>query len=82
MRIACFGAAHLDTKAHLDVEPRLGTSNPAHTTGAPGGVACNVARGLHRLGADIVLCSATGDVAGGATSILRMSFSVNMPDRS
>ena len=29
MRVACLGGAHLDTKAHLEDEPRLGTSNPA-----------------------------------------------------
>jgi pseudouridine kinase len=66
MRIACLGGAHLDTKAHLEAPPLAGTSNPARTTRAPGGVACNVARNLARLGSDVVLCSLVGDDATGA----------------
>lgn len=60
MRIACLGGAHLDTKAHLINAPRLATSNPATITRSPGGVACNVARNLARLGAEVVLCSLVG----------------------
>ena len=61
MRIACLGGAHLDTKAHLLSTPRTGSSNPATVTRSPGGVACNVARNLARLGAEVVLCSVAGD---------------------
>ncbi|MCB2222675.1 MAG: carbohydrate kinase family protein [Actinobacteria bacterium] len=61
MEIACFGGAHIDTKAHLLEGARLGTSNPAHVMRAPGGVACNVARSLARLGAQAAVCSLTGD---------------------
>ncbi len=61
MRIACLGGAHLDTKAHLKDEPRPGSSNPAHLTRDPGGVACNVARNLARMGIEAVLCSIVGD---------------------
>jgi len=61
MRIACLGGAHLDTKAHLKSEPRLGSSNPVHLTRDPGGVACNVARNLAHLGIEVVLCSIVGD---------------------
>ena len=61
MRIACLGGAHLDTKAHLINAPRLATSNPATISRSPGGVACNVARNLARLGAEVVLCSLVGD---------------------
>jgi len=67
MRIACFGGAHLDAKAHLLDGPRLATSNPATTTTSPGGVACNVARNLARLGADVTLCSLVGDDAAAAS---------------
>ncbi|MCJ7725812.1 MAG: PfkB family carbohydrate kinase [Acidimicrobiia bacterium] len=67
MRIACLGGAHLDTKAHLINAPRLATSNPATVSRSPGGVACNVARNLARLGAEVVLCSLVGDdVAAGS----------------
>lgn len=66
MRIACLGGAHFDAKAHLAAAPRMGTSNPARVTRSPGGVACNVARSLARLGADVVLCSVTGDDPEGA----------------
>jgi len=55
------GGAHLDTKAHLLSTPRSGSSNPATVTRSPGGVACNVARNLARLGADVILCSVAGD---------------------
>ena len=61
MLIACLGGAHLDTKAHLGDVPRLAGSNPATITRSPGGVACNVARNLVRLGAHVVICSLVGD---------------------
>ncbi len=72
MRIACLGGAHLDTKAHLKNEPRLGSSNPAHLTRDPGGVACNVARNLARMGVEVVLCSIVGhdEAAGSLRSTL------------
>lgn len=72
MRIACFGGAHLDTKAHLEAEARHGTSNPAHLTRAPGGVACNVARTLARLGVEVDLCSVVG--ADEAARMLRSTL--------
>jgi len=61
MKIACFGGAHLDTKVHLIDGPRLGSSNPATTTQSPGGVACNIARDIARMGAQVTLCSLVGD---------------------
>jgi len=61
MQIACLGGAHLDTKAYLKGEPLLGSSNPAHLTRDPGGVACNVARNLVRMGVEVILCSIVGD---------------------
>lgn len=72
MRIACLGGAHLDTKAHLKDEPRLGSSNPAHLTRHPGGVACNVARNLARMGVEAILCSIVGD--DGAAASLRSAL--------
>ncbi|MFH2073475.1 MAG: PfkB family carbohydrate kinase, partial [Actinomycetota bacterium] len=78
MRIACLGGAHLDTKAHLIDGPLLGTSNPATVTRSSGGVACNVARDLVRLGADVVLCSLVGDDEAAAS--LRATLSAEAVD--
>ncbi|MBU1226736.1 MAG: hypothetical protein KJ698_05970, partial [Actinobacteria bacterium] len=78
MRIACLGGAHLDTKAHLIDSPLLGTSNPATVTRSSGGVACNVARDLVRLGADVVLCSLVGDDEAAAS--LRATLSAEAVD--
>jgi len=60
MRIACLGGAHHDIKAHLHAPARPGSSNPARFSRSPGGVACNVARNLARLGVGTTLCSVVG----------------------
>ena len=80
MRIACLGGAHLDTKARLKGEPRLGSSNPAHLTRDPGGVACNVARNLARMGVEVVLCSVVGDDE--AAALLRSSLAAEGIDQT
>ncbi|HET8728426.1 MAG TPA: carbohydrate kinase family protein [Alphaproteobacteria bacterium] len=58
--IACFGAAHIDHKAHAAGSVRLGTSNPVTIVRSPGGVARNVAESLARLGCRIALVSRLG----------------------
>ena len=57
----CVGALHMDAKARLAGDLIPGTSNPANVTRTPGGVACNVARSLVRLGVPVSLVSVIGD---------------------
>ena len=57
----CVGALHIDAKARLAGDLIPGTSNPANVTRTPGGVACNVARSLVRLGVPVSLVSVIGD---------------------
>ena len=57
----CVGALHIDAKARLAGDLIPGTSNPAAVTRTPGGVACNVARSLVRLGVPVSLVSVIGD---------------------
>lgn len=64
-RIVCFGGAVLDRKYHA-LEPLIaGTSNPATSVRAYGGVARNVAENLARLDVPVTLVSAVGDDEGG-----------------
>jgi pseudouridine kinase len=51
----------MDAKARLAGDLIPGTSNPASVTRTPGGVACNVARTLVRLGVQVSLVSVVGD---------------------
>lgn len=62
--IACFGGLHLDVKALLGGPLRRGTSNPVTTSRSVGGVACNVARSLARLGVAVRIVSLVGEGAG------------------
>ena len=59
--VVCVGALHIDAKARLAGDLIPGTSNPAAVTRTPGGVACNVARSLVRLGVPVSLVSVIGD---------------------
>jgi pseudouridine kinase len=51
----------MDVKAHIRGDATLGTSNPARVFRTPGGVACNVARNLGRLGLTAAIFSIVGD---------------------
>lgn len=62
--VTCFGGVHHDVKARLAGPLVRGSSNPVTTTRTPGGVACNVARSLARLGVPVHLVSIVGE--GGA----------------
>ena len=59
--VVCVGALHIDAKARLAGDLIPGTSNPAAVTRTLGGVACNVARSLVRLGVPVSLVSVIGD---------------------
>lgn len=59
--VVCVGALHVDAKARVSGPVLAGTSNPAVVTRTPGGVACNVARNLVRLGVPVSLVSVVGD---------------------
>ena len=64
-RIVCFGGAVMDRKYHA-IEPLIaGTSNPATSVRAYGGVARNVAENLARLDVPTTLVSAVGDDESG-----------------
>lgn len=59
--VTCVGALHVDAKARLHGPLVAGSSNPVSVTRTPGGVACNVARSLARLGIPVALVSVVGD---------------------
>lgn len=63
--VLCIGGCHIDVKARLEGPVRMATSNPVRTSRTPGGVACNVARWLARLGTGVRLASIVGDDAAG-----------------
>jgi pseudouridine kinase len=66
-RVVCIGGAVLDLKLHLLAPAVPGTSNPARSASASGGVARNVAENLLRLGLPVALVSRVGaDDAGAA----------------
>jgi len=65
--IACIGGIVLDRKARVPGGARPGTSNPVSVTTATGGVACNIARNLARLGCRVSLFSILGDDDSGST---------------
>jgi len=58
--ITCFGAAHIDQRAHALAPISRATSNPVDVTESPGGVAHNVAEVLAMLGDDVSLVSILG----------------------
>jgi pseudouridine kinase len=66
-KIACFGAAHIDRRAHALAPIAAGTSNPVAVTESPGGVARNVAEVLALLGDDAALVSILGRDRHGQT---------------
>jgi pseudouridine kinase len=59
-KIACFGAAHIDRRAHSLGTIAHATSNPVAVTESPGGVARNVAEVLALLGDEAALVSILG----------------------
>lgn len=59
-KITCFGAAHIDRRAHSRAPIARGTSNPVDVTESPGGVAHNVAEVMAMLGEDVALVSILG----------------------
>ena len=63
--VACIGGIVVDRKARV-IEPlHPGTSNPVTVSSCPGGVVCNIARNLGKLGAKAALFSSVGrDSAG------------------
>ncbi len=64
-RIVCCGGAVMDRKYHAIEQLIAGTSNPATSVRAYGGVARNVAENLARLGVPTSLVSAVGDDESG-----------------
>lgn len=69
LSIACFGAAHLDRKAHALGPLVAGSSNPVRMDFSHGGVARNVAENLVRLGAGVSMTSLVGDDPDGDTVV-------------
>ena len=61
----CIGGAVVDRSYRLHAPLRPGTSNPAAGRRGFGGVACNVAENLSRLGVPVGLLSRVGDDEGG-----------------
>ena len=63
--VACIGGIVVDRKARV-IEPlHPGTSNPVNVSSCPGGVVCNIARNLAKLGCKAAIFSAVGrDSAG------------------
>lgn len=69
----CIGAAHLDIKAKATAKPELGETVLAETTSCFGGVACNIAENLAKMGALVALCSRVGKDEGGSSLIKALS---------
>jgi pseudouridine kinase len=58
--VACIGGIVVDRKARV-IEPlHPGTSNPVTVSSCPGGVVCNIARNLAKLGCNAAIFSAVG----------------------
>lgn len=72
-RVVCVGALHIDAKARVAGSVIAGTSNPASVSRTPGGVACNVARSLARLGIPVSIVSVVGDDAVGHALLSRIA---------
>lgn len=67
--------------------PALHTSNPARISQSLGGVAHNIARAVHFLGANVMLCSVVGDDLAGRIALQQLeaegvkTFNVSVVDR-
>jgi pseudouridine kinase len=59
-RVIVIGGANIDFKCQSKAAMVAGTSNPGHVSLAVGGVACNIARNLAKLGQPVALISAVG----------------------
>ena len=70
--VDCIGGCHVDVKATVDGPVVMGTSNPVRVRRTSGGVACNVARWLARLGIPVTLHSMVGDDEAGRGLIDRL----------
>ncbi len=63
--VACIGGIVVDRKARVIESLHPGTSNPVTVSSCPGGVVCNIARNLAKLGCEAAIFSAVGrDSAG------------------
>lgn len=83
--IVCFGAAHIDHKAHAAGAVTMGTSNPVTVVRSLGGVARNVCEGLSRLGCRTALVSRVGRDSEGDLVVEEMrhlDVDVSFIDRS
>ena len=63
--VLVIGGANIDIKARCAAAHVAATSNPAHISHKPGGVARNIAHNLGRLGAKVSLLSVVGNDAAG-----------------
>ena len=63
--VLVIGGANMDIKARCAATHVAATSNPAHISHKPGGVARNIAHNLGRLGAKVSLLSVVGNDAAG-----------------
>lgn len=59
-RVIVVGGANMDFKCQAAAPMVLGTSNPGHVSLAVGGVACNIARNLAKLGVPTALMTVVG----------------------
>ncbi|EFO30734.1 putative PfkB family kinase [Roseibium sp. TrichSKD4] len=75
----CFGAVHLDTIVHADVELQQDTSTPARFHESLGGVATNVAVGLAKLGVCTELHGAVGQDDAAARIMSRLQETSVVP---
>ncbi len=66
-RFLVLGGAHLDRRAILATETRLGASNPGHWREEPGGAGFNAAQTLARLGNTVHMVSPRGGDEAGET---------------
>jgi pseudouridine kinase len=75
--IACIGGIVVDLKARV-IEPlHPGTSNPVTVSSCPGGVVCNIARNLVKLGGKAAIFSSVGQ-DGAGNQILQNLASPNL----
>ena len=63
--IACIGGIVADRKARVTDHLQPGSSNPVRVMSCPGGVVCNIARNLAKLGCRVEIFSAVGQDAAG-----------------
>jgi pseudouridine kinase len=65
-RVIVVGGANMDFKCQARDAMVLGTSNPGHVSLAVGGVGCNIARNLAKLGVPVALMTVVGQDEFGA----------------